>query len=706
MKRFEDEYRRAADARHAQHPMPETLRAAAKERRTASFGWVKYAAAAAACAVILLGAAFALPKILKGKTAYFASEAAAAPAFGTSEAAFAMEAAPAEASSPVYTLGSASPDAEEAEAAGSDIRPAQSYDEIYDAILSTMDRSAVPETVAEAETTDAADVPAGAEVPAPAPAADGVSWRTDAGVNGDYSRTNTQVAGVDEADIVKTDGKNIYYLTNGTLCIAEADGPATRLLSQTDCVSSLASDSWNYPIDIYLSGDRLVVLVSSNRMVWTNYGDSSSVLALIYDISDPVHPKQVAAPGQSGYYTDSRLIGNSLYLVTVYSVWNAPVASEPRSFVPYTVNGDAEQPVAAKNILIGKNQAGTTYTVVSAIDIAAPDKQPTSAAVLGGTGHIYMNERYLLLAGENYLYEQGDITVDEQGRHVCVRTSRTDTDLVLFAVGDGNIAVRGTATVPGYPIGQYAMDIYGDTVRIVTTVNTWEERIYTDGIDTYEYDDETYSRLTVLDGSLAELGCLSHIAEGEYVRSCRFAGDICHFVTFRQTDPLFSVDLSDPAAPKLLGALKITGFSEYLHPYTDGHLFGIGYEADETTGWTENVKLTMFDTSDNTDVKVLHTEQLTDADWSSIGSQPQAILVDASRALIAFPASGGYYIYTYTDTDGFLRLMKIDCGIDTWGGDMRGLFIGQYFYIVSADGIHVVDMASWAKVGFIPFPKG
>lgn len=698
MKRFEEEYRRAADTQHARHPMPESLRTAAAEDRPASRGWVKYAAVAAACAVLLLGAAIALPKIIKGKTSYTAmTESVAAAAFSAETPAAAPMEAPEEAPAVVLDTG-VSADTESMGAAEDVLRPAKSYDELYEAVRSAADRYYVTDEVTEAA----------AEEPAPAAAAAGAdtSYVKATAANGDYSRTNTQVAGVDEADIIKTDGSNIYYLADGILCIAQADGPATRLLSQTDCTASLSSAAWNYPIDLYLSGDRLIVLVSSNRMVWTGYGSSDAVLALIYDISDPAHPKQVAAPGQSGYYTDSRLIGSTLYLVTVYSVWSEPVANEPRSFVPYIVGTGAEETVAAENILIGRQQNASTYTVISAIDVAAPDRQAASAAVLGGMGHLYMNERYLLLAGKNYHYDEGEITVDEQGRHVCVCTSGSDTDLVLFAIGDGSIQMRGTATVPGYAIGQYAMDEYKDTVRIVTTVNTWEERIYTDGLDTYEYNDETWSQLTVLDSTLTELGRLDRIAEDEYVRSCRFDGDICHFVTFRQTDPLFSVDLSDPKAPKLLGALKITGFSEYLHPYTDGRLFGIGYEANETTGWTENVKLTMFDTTDDTDIKVLCTEQMTDADWSSIGAQPQAILVDASRALIAFPAAGGYYVYTYTDADGFLRLMKIDCSADSWSGNMRGLFIGQYFYIAASDGITVADMASWGKVGFVPFPKG
>lgn len=708
MKRFEESYRAAMDNERAEHPMPEALRTAGAPKEKTRFGWVKYAATAA-CAVTLLGIAIMAPRVLNGKGSaaksaeafalaeeFPAAAGAMADAAGEETFRLSADAAPAEPAMPAMGTEAVAEESEETA-----YHTAADYEEIYGLLLNggrdTTDGFGGGDDVpAEAEQAKSATVMTATETAAADTAA------TDYG----YSRTNTQVAGVDEADIVKTDGRYIYYLAGDTLCIAEAKGSETMLLSQTSFTETVVKDAWNYPIDLFLCGDRLIVLTSSTRLVYTDYGAQDSVRALIYDISNPAAPRQAAAPGQTGYYVDARLTGNILYLVTDCTFWGAHDPQNPKTFVPCVMYGAKDETVKAEDILIGRDPSDATYTVISAIDVINPDAEPASAAVLGGTRTLYMNGDYLLLAGERYQNDRGDITEDEQGRHVMVNASRTETNLVLLSAGESALSVCGMATVPGTVNGSYAMDIYDGTVRVVTTVNNWEERIYTDGLDTYEYTDETYAQLTTYDTALNNLGVLSGIAENEYVRSCRFDGDICYFVTFRQTDPLFSVDLTNPAEPKLLGALKITGFSEYLHPYTQGRLFGIGYEADEKTGWRENVKLTMFDTSDSANVTDLVTEQVTDANWSVIGAQPQAILIDASRALIAFPADSGYFVYSYSDANGFTRLIKLECGVDAWGGSMRGLFIGQYFYILSADGITVADMASWGVCATVPFPKG
>ena len=134
------------------------------------------------------------------------------------------------------------------------------------------------------------------------------------------------------------------------------------------------------------------------------------------------------------------------------------------------------------------------------------------------------------------------------------------------------------------------MDEYKNVFRFVTTVNTWQQRVYTDGVDTYEYDSANTNALYTLDKDLAILGKIENLAKDETVQSVRFDGDIGYFVTFRQVDPLFAVDLSNPAYPRVLDALKIPGFSEYLHVFKDNLLLGIGYNADEDSGGLQGVK--------------------------------------------------------------------------------------------------------------------
>jgi len=161
-------------------------------------------------------------------------------------------------------------------------------------------------------------------------------------------------------------------------------------------------------------------------------------------------------------------------------------------------------------------------------------------------------------------------------------------------------------------------------------------------------------------------------------------------VTFRQTDPLFTVDLADPANPKLLSTLKIPGFSEYLHGFGEGRLLGIGYDADEKTGWRQGVKLTMFDTAVKSDVSELHTKILS-ADSTPVGSNHKAILVDVTRSLIAFPADDCYYVFTYSDTEGFVQRGKLQT--EHWGWQLRGVRIGEHLYICSESAITVIALS-------------
>ena len=241
------------------------------------------------------------------------------------------------------------------------------------------------------------------------------------------------------------------------------------------------------------------------------------------------------------------------------------------------------------------------------------------------------------------------------------------------------------------------MDEYKDVFRVVTSVNSWQQRIYTDGVDTYEYDSTNTNSLYTLDADLNILGKIENLAKDEYVQSVRFDGDIGYFVTFRQVDPLFAVDLSNPAAPRVLDALKIPGFSEYLHVFMDNLLLGIGYNADESTGRTQGVKLSMFDTSNKANVTQITTASV-DASWTIVGNNHKAILVDAEKNLIAFPADSSYFIYRYTTDKGFELAAKVSMTADLSSWNLRGLFIGNYFYVLGDSGVTVISLVDFTTL--------
>jgi len=196
------------------------------------------------------------------------------------------------------------------------------------------------------------------------------------------------------------------------------------------------------------------------------------------------------------------------------------------------------------------------------------------------------------------------------------------------------------------------------------------------------------------------VGKIEGLAEGQHVKSARFSGDVVYFVTFRQVDPLFTVDLSDPANPKVLSALKIPGFSSYLHPFGEGLLVGLGYSADENTGGTTGVKLSMFDIRDKSDVREAHTQKVK-ADWTPVMYNHKAILVDVEKNLIAFPADEYYFVYGYDAGSGFVEKGRIKLDFDEkfyYMDNVRGLYIDGVFYLVQESAVTALDLISLEKL--------
>ena len=540
----------------------------------------------------------------------------------------------------------------------------------------------------ESATTAAA--PSAAAMEAPAVAMDSTV---------DYSGTNLQVKGVDEADIVKTDGNYIYYLAANQLNILKADGAKTTLVSST---SLSADDSWwGYNSELFILGTRLMVITQSYNTVWINdvnggyENNTDQTTAVIYDISNPAKPVQVVSLGQSGSYVSSRMVGDYVYLVTSQYVYNL-VKETPVTYIPATTVGTETKLLQPTDLYMGGNPQSAAYTVVGAINLKSSANFSSAKAVFGGTSQLYANADHLLLAIAQYSEETLPIAPDKDGKNVQITNGSNSTDLVLLGISEGQITKLASGNVPGSLLNQFSMDEYKNVFRVVTTLNRWQQRIYTDGVDTYEYDNTNSNALYTLDQNLSILGKIENLAKDETVQSVRFDGDIGYFVTFRQVDPLFAVDLSNPAYPRVLNALKIPGFSEYLHVFKDNLLLGIGYSADEKTGATQGVKLSMFDTTNKSNVKEIATEKV-DASWTIVGSNHKAILVDAEKNLIAFPADSNYYIYRYTEK-GFELAAKINMTADLSSWNLRGLFIGDYFYVIGESGLTVISLTDFTVV--------
>lgn len=588
-----------------------------------------------------------------------------------------------------------------------DVQHYKSYGEIFAAVQKAQSANtamysamksgaAVNDAVMETSTTAAAST--GTAAPS---AADG-----DASSDAGYSQTNVQVAGVDEGDIVKTDGKYIYAIRDRELIIYKPDGASTTVASRTALSSD---DSGEYPSELYISGGRLAVVMESGGIYYaldgaaakstvmpSTYKDSCSVA--VYDVSEPTAPKLVTTLGQDGSLLTSRLLDGKLYLVTNYGAYYAtPVENNPATFVPCTYKDGAASAMPAEDIAAVPDTDSASYAVVCAYDIQSA-ANTGSVSILGGGDTVYMNAETLYLARSEYKdTASGERT---QGVYTVVDHANSSSTSIT-AVTLAGLAVRSSGTIPGSLYGSYALDEYQGYLRAATTDSSYTYSIYTDksmGFENYkDGGSKQTNAIYVLDSGMNVAGKAEGIAQGETIYSVRYDGPIAYMCTYEQTDPLFAYDLSNPASPVKLGELKITGFSQYLHVWTDGRLFGLGQSAAED-GQVTGMKMVMFDTSDKAKVSALKSLELGQG-YSEALYDYNAILIDYDKNLIGFPTDSGYALYSYSDAAGFTQLAKI--AGDDWGYNMRGLYIGDYLYIVMQNGLTVISMGDYSTVGSV-----
>lgn len=504
---------------------------------------------------------------------------------------------------------------------------------------------------------------------------------TGTDVSGDSSTTNNQVEGVDEADRVKNDGKYIYVLSKGSITIADSNSGKPQFVSKIDVTAYEESAS-----EFYVKNNRLAVVLSS-------YSKTEETILKVYNIEDKKNPTLMATQSQSGYASNSRLVGDTVYLLSNYSVYSGEIKkSEPATFVPCV----GETPVAAEDISLIDGYTNPTYLVITATNLKTAEST-AAESVLGGAENIYCNTEHLFYTFTKSKKEtKGDET-----------TYTNTTTIVKMALAPDDITLVADGVVSGTPLNQFSMDEYEGNLRIVTTVDKTVTTgvTYSDDVAIWNEESSVESgssnALYVLNEKLDIIGSITDLAKGERVYSVRFDKEIGYFVTFRQVDPLFTVDLSDPTSPKVLGELKIPGFSEYLHPYGEGLLFGFGKSATES-GLVTGLKLSMFDVSNPADVTENDVTPI-DADWSEASYNHKAIMVDKNKNIIAFAANNSYgkarvYIFGYTPEKGFTeRAELITSETDSYSA--RFLWIGNHFYVATESAIYAYTMDIFAPTG-------
>jgi inhibitor of cysteine peptidase len=479
---------------------------------------------------------------------------------------------------------------------------------------------------------------------------------------GEYSITNIQVAGVDEADSVKTDDKYIYTITNNIVYILDAG--ATN--PQNARVLSKISANNTYISGIYLSqdGNKLVVLgnkyidyVSAAEkdasLIMPPYWNSASTFVKVYDVSNKANPILVRNFTISGNYFNSRMIGNYVYTVVTESVYrnNDGTANLPIVFS----ETKASNIDATRIFYVNSYDSYYTYTTIFSVNILDNTQAPSNKTIMmGGTSDMYVSTNNIYIVSPTWSSE-----------------NQYTTNIYRVSINQATLEVEAKGSVWGNPINQYAMDEYNGNFRIATTM--W----YTDNATTKDGAVFKVSRqmnnIYVLNADLNVIGKLEGFKMDESIYSVRFAEAKCYVVTFKQVDPFFVIDMSNPAAPKVAGELKIPGYSSYLYPIDENHIIGIGKE-------NSTLKLSLFDVT-NVNAPTETAKYIVDASYSDSSAlyDPHAFLFDAQRQLLIIPVSinDGRIMPFLTSTDGIAAESKI---ADNW----QGVYI---FNVNAANGI-------------------
>lgn len=591
-------------------------------------------------------------------------------------------------------------------ALGTMYHPASDYKEVYQTLLKGYQQNWIEDLETSAETSEAAlgAMNSGSDEyyysdEAKYGSADADLPESSKEGGKDYSTTNLQMEGVDESDIAKIDGSYIYTVEDKYIVITDIrDGKleeVTRFLPK-DCGAA------DRVMEIYVDGDQLILVVQGYE---TSLGESSKAgsdkensdkessdeeIAVsdasedsafcyemngksttqiqVYSIVDRRNPELEGRLIQDGYYNTSRKIGDVVYLFTQYHMTSDVVGyveKEYTSVIP-KVNGEK---VAAGEIYLPES-SGESGILVSSLDVNKPDKVLDSKLVISGYAQTYISKDAL------YLYEE-----DYDGAMI--------TNIAKFALDEGRISGVAATAVRGYVRDTFAINASDGYLRVLTT--------------DYSTEDEV-NALYILDENLKLTGQLTGIAPGEEIYAARFMGNTGYFVTYRNTDPLFTVDLSDPAKPEIIGELKVTGFSEYLHFWDDTHLLGIGYESDEKTGNIENIKLSMFNIENPGEVTEEAKLVLKDVDYSEALYDYKSVIISKDKNLIGlvcedYSGSGikqTYQIYSY-ENGAFKKQAEIP-GINGVNYEnVRGMYSGNVFYLWINDNITSYDMTDGFK---------
>ncbi|TKJ25852.1 MAG: hypothetical protein CEE41_03540 [Hadesarchaea archaeon B3_Hades] len=498
------------------------------------------------------------------------------------------------------------------------------------------------------------------------------------GAGADYSTTNIQVEGVDEADIVKSDGKYIYVISGDKVVIIDAyPAENARVLSEIE--------AGEYLRELFINGNKLAVLG------WENIK--------VYDVSDKENPLLTRDVSFDGHYFNSRMVGDYVYVII-----NSPAIyreAEKIDLPHISSNGDSKT-VPATEIYYFENIDDYWYefTTIMAINAQDDEEEITSETFLiGTTQNIFVSSNNIYITYTDYqVYPLEDLL----GRISDLETEKTIIHKISIA--DGTIEYKSWGEVPGRVLNQFSMDEYQGYFRIATTTG----EVWGGGAQNHVY---------VLDEDLNIAGRLEGIAPGERIYSARFMGDRAYLVTFKKVDPLFVIDLRDPRDPKVLGELKIPGYSDYLHPYDENHIIGVGKDTVDAGSfdWYQGVKIALFDVSDPQNPIEISKYVIGERGSDSYALRDhRAFLFSRSKNLLVIPISlvedgGSSWRYGWYNWQGaYVFNVTLDGGFVLRGGIThsdysvkRSLYIDNVLYTISDGLVKVNNLEDLSEISEI-----
>ena len=569
------------------------------------------------------------------------------------------------------------------------------------------------------------------------------------------SETNVQVAGIDEPDIVKTDGQSIFFsrgqapyfyggvpmpvlmdkrieavggvtnaaVSSSAILAPVQPGEETDLLAAFPPEALAKLGAIGHQGDLLLFGNTLVIF--SGQSI---YG---------YDVTDRANPEASwsAKLADGTELVQARSASGKLYLVEKFSA----DVSGPKSclFEPMTLGGaplsvrctDIYHPVATSDAdavftvaridprtgavgedvsFVGSASQSTVYMNQDAIYVTyesqgdpvkyivdffqenkglVPDATVTRLEKLESydLGNNAKMTEFQDIVSKMELGMSGDARLkfeNDRANRMKTYAAKHIRDLLstgIVRVNAGTLAVEAVGNVPGRVLNQFSLDEYQGNLRIATTVG---ENDWYFGFGNGQ--SSTANDVYVLDGNLREVGALLDLGAGERIYSARFDGARGYLVTFRQTDPFFVLDLSDPKVPRKAGELNLPGFSSYLHPLGGNLVLGLGRQ-------DASVKLSLFDVT-TPDNPVDVSDYLLDEYWTPAADNHHAFLADPAHKAFFLPGGKGGYIFSYDGGTLSLAHAASDDAIQ------RAVYLGDYLYVIGRDSVYVYSEKDWSKV--------